>query len=173
MKQIIMGIDPGTIRTGFAILARESENIKLLKFGVLSASPKQTLEQRLVTIGQDLETLYQQYSPKETAIEKIFFGKNADSAFKLGHLFGLCLYQATLYNSSIFQYAARFIKQSITGSGRADKDSVKAFVYNIFHIQDRETNNNTDATDAIAVALCHVYQKQQHPSIMANNLKSG
>ena len=173
MKQIIMGLDPGTVRTGFAVIAWESEDIQLLKFGTLTASPSQPLEHRLLSIGQNLETLYQQHAPAETAIEKIFFSKNADSAFKLGQLVGLCLYQSTRHNSLIFQYAARFIKKSITGSGRADKDSVKAFVYNIFHIQDLEAGNNTDATDAIAVALCHIYKKQQHPSLTKNNLRSG
>ena len=172
MKQVIMGLDPGTIRTGFAIMAWESDSIQLLNFGTLTASPKDCLEHRLLTIGQSLEKLYQQYAPKETAIEKVFLGKNVDSAFKLGQLLGLCLYQSTLYNSTIFQYAARFIKQSVTGSGSADKYAVQSFVCNILHVQSSDSNISIDATDAMAVALCHIYQKQLHPSLI-QAIKSG
>jgi len=172
MKQVILGLDPGTLRTGFAVLALECDTIQLLNFGTITASPKNRLDLRLLSIGQSLEKLYQQCSPKETAIEKIFFGKNADSAFKLGQLFGLCLYQSVLYNSAIFQYAARFIKKSVTGSGSADKYAVQSFVCNVLNIQDQSSSIGVDATDAIAVALCHIYQKQRNSSL-ARPIHSG
>ena len=154
---LVLGLDPGTIRTGYAIVTVKKNKFSLKKFGVLSASPRFSLEKRLYVIGQDLEKLYRQYSVSDTAIEQVFVGKNPNSAFKLGQIFGICVYQATCSGSDVFSYAARYIKQSVTGSGRADKEAVQTFVMNIFKIK---ISKSTDAADALAVALCHIYQKQ-------------
>lgn len=156
--EIVLGLDPGTVRTGFAVVTMEKDKFSLLDFGVVSAASYQPLEQRLFIIGRGLRKIYQQYSISNTAIEQVFFGKNVDSAFKLGQVFGLCVYQAVCAGSQIFPYAARYIKKSVTGSGSADKKAVQTFVSNIFGVKmDKEIN---DATDALAVALCHIYQKQ-------------
>ena len=156
MAEIILGLDPGTVKTGFAVVTMEENKFSLLDFGVLSVPSGKPLEKRLFIIGQKLKAVYQQYSVVDTAIEQMFFGKNPDSAFKLGQIFGLCVYQAVCADSHIFPYAARYIKKSVTGSGRADKKAVQTFVLNIFKVKTDET----DATDALAVALCHIYQKQ-------------
>ena len=156
--KLVLGIDPGTIRTGFAIVSVEKDKFSVVKFGVLSALAKQSLEQRLLSIGKKIENIYKQYSISETAIEQIFFGKNPDSAFKLGHIFGVCVYHAMCSGSLVFPYAARYIKKSVTGSGSADKQAVQTFVLNIFGIPPNKLM--TDSTDALAVALCHIYQKQ-------------
>ena len=155
---IVLGLDPGTVRTGFAIVDIEPDSFSLLKFGVLSTDPKKPVEQRLMVIGQKLERIYQQHTISDTALEKVFFGKNPDSAFKLGQVFGICTYQAISAGSKVYPYAARYIKQSVTGSGNADKKAVKTFVLNIFKV--KESTIASDATDALAVALCHIYQKQ-------------
>ena len=157
--EIVLGLDPGTVRTGFAVAAIKKSKFSLLDFGVISAaSYQQPLEQRLFTIGKGLKKIYQRYSVSDTAIEQVFFGKNADSAFKLGQIFGLCVYQSVCADSQVFSYAARYIKQSVTGSGNADKKAVQVFVLNIFGVQISDVIN--DATDALAIALCHIYQKQ-------------
>ena len=121
--------------------------------GVLKAQAKAPLEKRLLTLGEALEELYQKNFVSETALERVFVGKNPDSAFKLGQAFGLCAYQAVRYNSKVFSYPARYVKQVVTGSGRADKEMVKNFVLNTFSLKSRAFEN--DATDALAVALCH------------------
>ena len=158
MAEIILGLDPGTVRTGFAVATVEKNKFSSLDFGVLSAPSGKPLEQRLFIIGKKLEKIYQQYSVSDTAIEQVFLGKNPDSAFKLGQVFGLCVYHAICADSSIYPYAARYVKKSITGSGNADKKAVQTFVLNIFGMKISELIN--DATDALAVALCHIYQKQ-------------
>jgi len=157
MKCIIIGLDPGAFRTGFGILCTNGEKQQLLDYGVISSSARK-LEERIQVIGQKLKKLYRQYPGMETAIEKVFFGKNPDSAFKLGQVFGMCVYQAGCFNSPIYSYATRYIKQSVTGSGKASKEDIKTFIINIFDSKNKEIR--TDATDAIAVALCHAYQKQ-------------
>ncbi len=156
--EIILGLDPGTIRTGFALTTMKKDTFSLIKLGVLSTNTHTPLEQRLLVIGRELKKIYQQYSVSDTAIEQVFFGKNPDSAFKLGQVFGLCVYQAMVSGSRVFPYAVRYVKQSVTGSGNADKTAVQTFVLNIFGIKKEKIAN--DATDALAVALCHIYQKQ-------------
>jgi len=173
MEKVILGLDPGTVRTGFAVMNKKNK-ISLLDFGVLSAPAKKPLTQRLLVIGKKLEDIYKQYSVSDTAIEQVFFGKNPDSAFKLGQAFGICVYQAMCFKSLVCPYAARYIKQSITGFGSADKQSVKNFVLNILGIKQDEILS--DATDAMAVALCHIYQVEK-PSLAlpesGSSLKSG
>ena len=158
--KIILGLDPGTVRTGFALvdMPEKGESLSLLDLGVLSAPASATLEERLLIIGRALQELYQQYSISDTAIEQIFVGKNPDSAFKLGQIFGICVYQAAYSGSEVFSYAARYVKKSVTGKGSADKKTVQTFVLNIFGRRMDKTPE--DATDALAVALCHTYQKQ-------------
>ena len=167
MKHIIIGLDPGTIRTGFAVIAMEKYPPTLQDLGVLTGSVKQSLERRLCQISQALEKIYQKYSPQETAIEQIFMGKNADSAFKLGQVVGVCSVMSARFNSSFFSYASRFIKQSVTGNGRADKRVVRNFVLNMFRLQ--EVQMTTDATDALAVALCHSIQRST-PQVLRSQL---
>ena len=81
MKHVIIGLDPGTVRTGFAVITMEKYPPALQDLGVLTGSAQQPLERRLCQISQELEKIYQRYSPQETAIEQIFMGKNVDSAF--------------------------------------------------------------------------------------------
>ena len=157
MEHLIIGLDPGTFRTGFGILSFSEKKQQLVDYGVISSSA-QKLEERIPVIGQKLKKLYCQYPGMETAIEKVFYGKNPDSAFKLGQIFGMCVYQAGCFNSPVYSYATRYIKQSVTGSGQASKEAVKTFVTNIFACKNKKIQ--TDAADAIAVALCHAYQKQ-------------
>ena len=150
---------------------RKKSNFSLLQFGVLLASVRDPLEQRLLLI---VEKIYQQYSVSDTAIEQVFFGKNPNSAFKLGQVFGLCAYQAQRAGSTVFPYAARYIKKAVTGSGGADKKAVQIYVLNIFGITPSSSAVSpappaTDATDALAVALCHFYQKQ-NPNLQSRSL---
>ena len=159
---MVLGLDPGTVKTGFAVVALEKGAMSLVDFGVLLAPVKAPLPERLFHIGKGLKGLYKKHSIADTALEQIFFGKNPDSAFKLGQAFGICVYQAIDSRSKVFTYAARYVKQSVTGSGNADKNSVKTFVLNIFGLKESaEGHLVSDATDALAVALCHIYEKQK------------
>ncbi len=169
MKQIIIGLDPGTLKTGFAVLLLQKNHTTLQDMGTLKASASDPLPQRLCAIGKQLETLYRMHTPQETAIEHIFLGKNIDSAFKLGQVVGLCTYQASVFQSQVYLYATRFVKKSVTGSGRADKHTVQAFVSNKFQMDLQKMT--TDATDALAVALCHTVERAK-PKFLTNSLEN-
>ncbi len=160
---VCLGLDPGTVRTGFALVAVTGQSFSLLDMGVLKAKGHKPLEQRLLILGEALTRLYEKYGISDTAVERVFLGKNPDSAFKLGQAFGLCVYQAVCHGSAVFSYPARYVKQAVTGSGRADKEMVKNFALNIVGLKERAFE--MDATDALAVALCHIYELKTRPTV--------
>lgn len=151
MDLIIIGIDPGTVNTGYGIIHVTENSIKCLDYGVICSKDK-SLSLRIKTIHKGIRDLCRAYKPQHLAIEKVFFGKNPDSAFKLGHIFALCLLESEKQGIEFFEYASRFIKKTITFSGGASKELVQQFVTNFFSLP---KEGPLDATDALAVALCH------------------
>ena len=158
MSLIIMGIDPGTVSTGYALIQAKKSQIKCLDYGVIGSKDKD-FSLRIKTIHRGIKELCQAYKPHHLAIEKVFFGKNPDTAFKLGHIFALCLLESERQNIEFFEYASRFVKKTVTFSGRSSKELVHQFVTNFFCLP---KGGPLDATDALAVALCHwrEYEKQ-------------
>ena len=152
MSLVILGIDPGTVNTGYGVILLKGSQFECLDYGVISASKNLKLPQRVHYIHSELRNLYKKYKPDHTAIEKVFFGKNPEVAFKLGHIFAVCLLESEWHKSEFFEYASRFVKKSVTFSGNASKDLVQEFVTNIFSLK---KDKKLDATDALAVALCH------------------
>lgn len=153
MANLILGVDPGSLRTGFGLVKVEGEDLSVVEFGVIEAPSSWTLEKRLLKMCNDLETLYRRVGPAVTVIEKIFFGKNADSAFKLGHARGVCLLAAARFESPVHEYAARFVKKCVTGSGAATKDHVQMVILSLLRLPNKPML--FDATDALALAVTH------------------
>lgn len=149
---IILGIDPGTRRTGYGILDLR-ENPRVLHAGVIRLSDDLALSGKLAELHRGLAEIYERFQPVETVIEKIFFGKNADSAFKLGHARGICMLAAANANSVVVEYAAKYVKKAVTGSGAADKEHVRVIVTQLLRYTPESTE--LDITDALALALCH------------------
>lgn len=157
MEEIILGIDPGTRVTGYGVVDVTGDRFSCLDYGVIAPPSGFSLAERVDFINQGLENLYQTHHPDHTAVEKVFFGKNPEVAFKLGHIYALCLLQSRKNGSEFFEYPARFVKKSITSSGRASKEWTRQFVNNVFSLKEQKA---LDATDALAVALCHCRQLQ-------------
>ncbi len=172
---IILGIDPGSRFLGFAVL--EVSSLQPLKmkpheFGVLKFNAEESLTQRLLEIGLGLQDLIQNYKPQQMSLEKIFLGKNADSAFKLGHARGVVIYEALKKNIEVHEYATREVKKGITGQGSAEKEHVRAVLQNMFHLS---SIKSLDASDALAMATYHATQlfkiqqlKQLHHQLKRN-----
>lgn len=152
MGLIILGIDPGTIHTGYGVISLEGDQVQCLDYGSISPCPKKPFPQRVQYIYKNLKQLYIQHKPHHTAVEKVFFSKNPDTAFKLGHIFALCLLLSEKQGSEFFEYPTRVVKKTLTFSGGASKILVQKFVANFLRLSDLKT---LDATDALAVALCH------------------
>lgn len=155
--RIILGIDPGTSVMGYGVLSATGNHPEFHKLGVIRLKSIGDHYLKLKGIFDSTIQLIDQYNPDELAIEAPFFGKNVQSMLKLGRAQGVAISAALQRDIPIFEYAPRKIKQSITGSGAASKEQVAAILKNILKFD--KIPKDLDATDGLAVALCHFYQK--------------
>ena len=150
---IILGIDPGSRLTGYGIVKQTGRQFSYLGSGCIKAiSAGDDLGARLQTIFAGVSELILQFQPDMFAIEQVFMAKNPDSALKLGQARGAAIVAATQAGLSIAEYSARQIKQSVVGTGGADKSQVQHMVKTILKLP---ATPQADAADALAVALCH------------------
>lgn len=148
----VLGIDPGSRIAGYGAVVVDGGELTHLEHGVFRLEESAPLEERLVQLGQQLQALLERLRPDEVAVERVFLGRNADSAFKLGHARGVCLYEARKAGAILFEYAAREIKKAISGSGAATKEQVRAILLAEMGLQSQAP---LDATDALALAVHH------------------
>ncbi len=170
MKQrdeIILGIDPGSIIMGYAVLAVQDEKTNILAMDVLRLASKKDVYARLETIHSTVCSLIKKYKPTTFAIEAPFFGKNVQSMLKLGRAQGVAIAAAMQYNIEVTEYSPKKVKQSITGNGNADKEQVWKMLHRILNINEKP--QFFDSTDALAVALCHYFQIS---SLLTKNKKN-
>ena len=154
--KIILGIDPGTLVMGHGIIAVNGSSMQLLEMSVLKLSSKKDNYDRLQMIHQQIMTLIKKYKPHEFAIESPFFGKNVQSMLKLGRAQGVAIAAAISAGLPVTEYSPKKIKQSITGNGNADKEQVWKMLQHLLIL--KEKPEHFDATDALAVAICHHFQ---------------
>lgn len=152
---LILGIDPGTQILGYAILKGGSKPA-LIAMDVLKLTKERDIYARLQIIHSKIIELIELYKPTHFAIEAPFFGKNVQSMLKLGRAQGVAIAAAMHFQLPVTEYAPKKVKQSITGNGNADKDMVWKMLERVLAIQKQP--KYYDATDALAVALCHWYQ---------------
>jgi crossover junction endodeoxyribonuclease RuvC len=155
-EKIILGLDPGTSVMGYGIVEVKKPKISLIQFGVIHLSKLESHELRLKRIFERVVSLIDEYHPDEVALESPFFGKNVQSMLKLGRAQGVAMAAALSREISIVEYAPRKIKQSVTGNGNASKEQVARMLMTLLGI--KELPRLLDATDALAVALCHHFQ---------------
>jgi len=155
-ERIILGIDPGTNIMGYGIICISGSKMKLLSLGVLRLEKLGDHGLKLKRIFEKTLALIDEYNPDELALEAPFFGKNVQSMLKLGRAQGVAM-AAGLYRSiPIFEYSPRKIKQSITGNGNGTKEQVSEMLKRL--LQFTEKPEFLDATDGLAVAVCHHFQ---------------
>ena len=155
-RKIILGIDPGTLITGYGIIECNGNSILLREMDVLKQSGKKHNYIRLQQIYKKVENLIKKYNPDEFAIEAPFFGKNVQSMLKLGRAQGVAIAAAISAGLPVTEYSPKKVKQSITGNGNAGKEQVFKMLQQVLAI--KEAPQYFDATDALAVAVCHHYQ---------------
>ena len=155
-SKIILGIDPGTILMGYGVIEVSSKGVTLIMMDVLKLSSRKDAYERLQTIHEKVCALVKDHSPHALAIEAPFFGKNVQSMLKLGRAQGVAIAAAMQYGVPVTEYSPRKIKQSITGNGNADKLQVLKMLQRILGFE--ENPRYFDATDALAVAVCHHFQ---------------
>ena len=155
--KIILGIDPGTSIMGYGIIHIQNKKIILIKMDVLNLTNVKTHENKLKKIFETTLELIDLYKPDEFAVEAPFFGKNVQSMLKLGRAQGVSMAASLYKNIPIFEYSPKKIKMSITGNGNASKEQVAGMLKSLLGIS--EIPNQLDATDGLAAAVCHFFQK--------------
>jgi crossover junction endodeoxyribonuclease RuvC len=149
---IVVGIDPGTIKTGYGVVRKDGNRIIRLDSGVIRLNAKTPIEERLPVLYEKLNEVLVSNGPDEAAVESLFFSKNANSALKLGHARGVILLSLKQHNLSIASYPPTAVKKSIIGAGRAEKTQIQKVLGLILKI---EKPLQEDEADALAVAICH------------------
>lgn len=155
-ERIILGVDPGTQVMGYGVIKARGEKLELLDLNSLKFKLADSPILRLKHIFEASLALIDQHLPDEMAVEAPFFGKNVQSMLKLGRAQGVVMAAALFRNISIAEYSPRKVKQSITGRGAASKEQVAGMLEKIFQVSLEKQSH--DASDGLAVALCHHYQ---------------
>lgn len=153
---IFLGIDPGSRLTGFGVIRFAHGRAEYLASGCIRMKDE-PLPQRLKTIYQGVSEVITQYSPDEFAIEQVFMARNVDSALKLGQARGAAIVAAVNMDLPVFEYSARQVKQSVVGTGGAEKTQVQQMVVQILKLS---ATPQADAADALAISLCHAHTRQ-------------
>lgn len=155
--RIILGIDPGTNIMGYGIIRCKGKNLEVISFGSEGFGKKDSQLLKLRAIFQTTLELIDRHLPDELAIEAPFFGKNVQSMLKLGRAQGVAMAAALYRQLEVYEYSPRRIKQSITGNGNASKEQVAAMLASMLKVPVPE---NLDASDGLAAAVCHSFQKE-------------
>lgn len=157
--KIILGIDPGTVVMGYGLVKIEGRHATLLDLGVLKPGKIKDNYKRLQLIFNTVSGLITQFAPTDFAIEAPFFGKNVQSMLKLGRAQGVAIAAAMRHGLEVTEYSPKKVKQAVTGNGNAGKEQVMKMLQTI--LQFKDSPKYYDATDAVAVALCHFYQQSK------------
>lgn len=149
----ILGVDPGTIITGYGVIDNEEGRLSLVEYGVIRMKSSWSMPLRLREIYTKLEGVIEATAPDQFAIESAFYSKNVQSTLKLGHARGVSILAAVLRQIPTSEYAPREVKKAVAGTGRASKEQVEYMVMSMLGLA--EKHFFLDATDALAVAICH------------------
>lgn len=168
--KIILGIDPGTIIMGYGIIEINGKSIHLLEMDVLKMSSKLDAYEKLEKIHHKVQELIGNFKPDYFAIEAPFFGKNVQSMLKLGRAQGVAIAAAIQAGLTVHEYSPKKIKQSITGNGNAGKEQVMKMLQHILQFENDPVY--MDASDALAVAVCHHFQNNTIVPAVASKAKA-
>lgn len=169
-EKLILGIDPGTTVMGYGLIQVKGANVTVLQYGIINLKSYSNHAVKLKKIFDRTVQLITEYLPDELAIESPFYGNNVQSMLKLGRAQGVAIAAALSRDIPYVEYAPKKIKQSVTGNGNASKEQVAQMLIQILKI--KEAPKLLDATDALAVALCHHYQKGNSQQAGAKSWKS-
>jgi crossover junction endodeoxyribonuclease RuvC len=153
----ILGVDPGSRRTGFGIIECRGSDYVHIAHGCLNVGGA-LMAERLRLIFDGLQALIGEHQPAEVAVERVFVNRNVQSALKLGQARGAALC-AVPRGLPVFEYAPRAIKMALVGSGAAEKSQVAHMITTLLRLQERI---GPDASDALAVAVCHAHSRRLH-----------
>ncbi len=154
-RNLILGIDPGSRKTGYGVIYRNGRSFEAVDYGVIKPSPKLAFKDRITEIFSAVKMIVELHRPVAMAMEDIFFAKNAMSALKLGHVRGALMVVASLTDTPLAEYTPTHVKQAVTGGGRAQKNQIQLMIKMLFGLAEIPQE---DAADAMAVAVTHTFE---------------
>ena len=165
---IILGVDPGSNITGYAVIKNEGNKISRVSSGLIKLPSSKSLSQKLEIIYDKLDGLIKKHLPDEFVIETAFYGKNVQSTLKIGYVRGVSILAAAHNKIPINEYSPREIKKAVVGNGAAAKEQVNYMVKNILDLKGKM---KYDESDALAIAMCHIF-KMRSPIKKGKSWKS-
>lgn len=150
---VVLGIDPGTAHTGYGVVLTRGRRLAALDGGVIETRAGTPLERRLADIHARVSDLITEHEPAAMAVEDLYFGRNAHSAFAVGQARGVVMLAAGMAGIPCFSYTPQVVKQAVCGSGSAQKEQVQRMVGALLALPDLPRPDH--AADALAVAICH------------------
>jgi crossover junction endodeoxyribonuclease RuvC len=150
---VILGIDPGTLITGYGVLESDGSRHQCLEYGSLDLPAKNPMPERLARLHAGISSLIAKYAIESMALEDLFHAVNVQSAMKLSQARGVIMLAAAQKGIPVFEYSPLEVKNSVVGYGRAEKTQVQQMVYRLLHLH--HLPEPLDAADALAIAICH------------------
>lgn len=166
---IILGVDPGTNITGYGIIKQSGSSITRVSNGLIKLSSSKTIPLRLEIIYNELDRIIKIFKPDEFSIETAFYGKNVQSAMKIGYARGVSILAAVHNSLPVSEYSPREIKKSVVGKGAASKEQVNFMIRTLLNLKSAKIK--LDESDALATALCHAF-RMKTPSKKTKSWKS-
>ncbi len=157
-RRVFLGVDPGNARCGWGVVAEEDGVLSALEFGCLSTPATLGRAERLVRIHHGLSGILERHAPDEVAVEQLFFNRNVTSAMAVGEARGVVLLACAQHGLSVGEYTPSQVKEALTGSGRASKEELRIVVVMTLGLE--RPPRPDDVSDALAIALTHVFHRQ-------------
>lgn len=161
-SQLILGVDPGTVATGWGIVEATGNTLRHVAHGTINATHAEPQAARLRRIYQGLSKVLREYQPDGVSLEKVFFAQNVQSALKLGQARGIALLAAAEHGIEVHEYTAVEIKSAVVGFGHATKQQVQMMIGSLLRVSGRVP---ADAADALAASICHLNRRNFHARV--------
>ncbi|WP_041641804.1 crossover junction endodeoxyribonuclease RuvC [Magnetococcus marinus] len=155
----VIGIDPGSNVTGWGVIDGLGQRQQVVEYGTIRLDGKEPLPMRLHQIHAQLVSLIQRLQPHEMAVEEVFVSQNVQSALKLGHARGAAIVAGAQMGLPIAEYTAMQVKKAVVGYGRAEKNQMQEMMRMLLNLDKKPAQ---DAADGLAIAMCHLNQRQWH-----------
>ena len=162
----VLGIDCGSRITGYGVIDTDGGDCVFVCCGAIRSKPSDPITQRLKSIYNGLVEIINESRPEAAAFESLFYATNVQSALKLGHVRGVSMFAAAEANLPVYEYSPLEVKSAVTGYGRAEKSQVQQMVRALLRLN--ASPEPYDASDALAVAICHVHTNRFHKSVAAH-----
>lgn len=154
----VLGVDPGTHRTGVGILEADGQKYRVIHFGTLRANSKDPIAARLLTIFNALQEVIEKFRPSVMALETLFFAKDIQAVERIGEARACAMLAASKQGIDVIEYAPTAVKKSVTGNGRAAKEQIQFMVTRLLGLKESPA---ADAADALAIAMCHLHSSKR------------